>query len=676
MTLPDLRLKSSYNSAKINIIDFFYNPILSEAINYDRISGYFDSKSLTVASRGIYNFIKNKGHMRLLCGVQLDSEDLKTILNAEDLKNKINEKFLESLNNIEEIQKYHIQLLGWMIANDYLEIKVGVKIYNDSYLGGILHSKTGIIYDKSNNYLTFNGSNNETASGWENNIETFKVFLSWDNSKKYADDDIKDFEDFWENKIPNVKVMDIPEASKLGLINLAPENEEEMQKIIQKLKHLDNDERELFKHQEEAIKSWFKNDKKGIFEMATGTGKTFTAIKCLEQLLDENEDILTVITCPFTHLVEQWAKDVENLGLGIVYRYYGTGNSNWRKEFDKLNFNIKLGIINKPIIILTTHTTFSMFDFINKINECDKELFLIADEMHHLGAEKYSEGLLPKYKYKLGLSATPSKYMDPEGTENLINYFGGIVYKFGILEALTAINPETNKSYLTPYDYYPRKVDLNDEELKEYRELSKKIGYKINSKKNEDNDDSLNSLLFKRRAVVNNAEEKYDILIDILREMNHPDHLIIFCSDKQIEKVMEILDKEGVIPRHQFTHHENLEERKLLIDEFDKGKYKVLVAMKCLNEGVDVPSADKVIIMSSTTNPIEYVQRRGRVLRRYKDKDKAYIYDLIVIPETNDSIVKKIIENELTRLHDFIETASNAGDCIKILEKWGVLGEN
>jgi superfamily II DNA or RNA helicase len=319
--------------------------------------------------------------------------------------------------------------------------------------------------------------------------------------------------------------------------------------------------------------------------------------------------------------------------------------------------------------------------FREQIIDCSNKVFLIADEMHHLGAETFSGGLIDKYSYRLGLSATPQKYMDEEATEFIVNYFGGIVYTFNIREALMTRNPITHETYLTPYDYYPEKVSLNSEEFEDYKELSKKISFQMAIKKDNDEKDSLKSLIAKRRAIVNNAEEKYGKLHEILQNMKNPDHLIIFCSDKQIPKVMQILDEENVVPKHRFTQNEDakkskkyngISQREYLLKEFDKGKYKVLVAIRCLNEGVDVPSADKVILMSSTTNPIEYVQRRGRVLRRYPGKDKAYIYDLLVIPKTKDSVSQGIINNELNRLLDFIQTADNKGECTKILKKWEV----
>ena len=211
------------------------------------------------------------------------------------------------------------------------------------------------------------------------------------------------------------------------------------------------------------------------------------------------------------------------------------------------------------------------------------------------------------------------------------------------MDALSIRNSDSddNEYFLTPYEYIPIKVNLTEEESK-------------------------------NRSKANNAEHKYTILNEILDSLKEPiNHLIIFCSNKQLERVLKIL-KEKNIKKHEFTYRQDLKLRMKLLDEFDKEEYQALVAMRCLNEGVDVPSTDKVIIMSSSPNPAENVQRRGRVLRRSKGKDRAYIYDLVVIPEKNNKVLEVFRTTELDRLIEFIGTSDNEEDGKKFLEKWGL----
>ena len=578
-----------------------------------------------------------------------------------------------------------------MIAKGILEIKIGVNMENGDLVGGILHSKRGIFWDTNDEYvddklnhcLMFIGSNNETAAGWISNAESFTVFKGWEDEKffkKY----INEFPKLWNNEKDKLLVMDIPEATKKSLIKKAPDNEVELKRIVSKYYKNDTkkDTRELFEHQKEAIKSWFDNDKKGILEMATGTGKTFTAINCLERLLDKENKLFTIIACPYSHLADQWFDEVSGFGLDSrVYKIFGTANPNWKKDLSRIISRGNKGRLSSAIII-TTHDTFSNEFFINKIKKFKSEVLLIADEMHHLGATGYSRGLIENYNFRLGLSATPKKFMDEEATEMLLDYFGGVVSKFDIEDALYTINPNTNLSYLTPYEYFPIKVTLNKSESMEYNDLTSKIAI-LSNKNGNDMNEVLNSLYRKRRNILNNAEDKYVKFREILHSYGgNLDHLIVFCSPKQLDNVLKILKEEGVSPRHRFTSKEKMSkdknlggisQRQDLLNKFDRGEYKALVAMKCLDEGVDVPSADKVIIMSSTTNPIEYVQRRGRVLRRFKGKKEAYIYDMAVIPDENRSFRDSVVIKERKRLEDFIRTAENGDECTNKLINWGVL---
>ena len=683
----DNQIDYFYVSAVDDIVNDFYNVVLSQTVRYDRLSGFFKSDSLAVAARGITKLIENGGHMRLLCGAQLSKEDIIAIEHADDLKDIVNKNFLDEYENLEnELVKNHVLLLGWMIANDFLEIKIGINTNGSEYYpDGMLHSKRGILYDENDDCILFMGSVNETRYGWTVNVEDLVVNKSW-NNYEVMKKPINNFEDLWEGNIDSLLVFNIPDESKRILTDNAPKNEKQLKKLIdeiEKIKSKPKDDRKLFPHQKTAIKSWLDNDKKGILEMATGTGKTFTALKCLEEV-SKHEDLLVVIACPFSHIINQWEQDIVNLDLGYVYNFYSDMNSHWRKQSHELQSDINLKIkFKKPNIILTTHNTFSKNDFINFVNGCNIKSLLIVDEMHHVGAKGFSQGLDANYDYKLGLSATPSRYMDYEGTERLINSFDKIVFKFTIEDALNKINPATHKSFLTPYEYHPIKVGLNASELEKYKKYNKQIAQLYHGDTDDIKDD-LKGLFNKRRKVINNAEQKYEEFRNILKTINNKNHLIVFCSDMQIEKVLKILGEENFSPKHKFTQDEGtkpkkefggLSQRQFLLNEFDSGLCKALVAIKCLDEGVDVPSANKVIIMSSTTNPAEYIQRRGRVLRRCDGKDFAHIYDLCVIPDNEGGISDKIIDNERKRLVEFTKTAhgSNKLYCINLFKKWGIL---
>lgn len=683
MSFKDLELNPTYNSAHDDPVDDFYIPVLSQAISYDRVVGYFNSYSLALVVDGLKEFISNKGKMRLLCGTELDSEDENAILNASDIADKLSDNFLQELEFIsDDIHMNRIKLLAWMVDNDVLDIKVGIVKDALGYVGGILHEKTGILSDGENTII-FSGSNNETRAAMgtrgRGNIEKFKVFLSWEDSK-FMDDDIEEFHDYWNNLDPYLEVIDIPSAAKNGLIKYAPSSIEEVMKL--ELEHnssKSDDTRKLREYQEEAISKWIENGYSGIFEMATGTGKTFTALNCMKEILNKFPRMLTVIACPFAHLAEQWAKDVEKTFDVDCYNIYSSNNPNWKTDYTDLLLDVDLGVTDEAII-LTTHKTFSSDFFIRKLSEIDVPALLIVDEMHHVVSKSYSEGLLGFYDYRLGLSATPKVFNNEEGTDYVFDYFGGIVFSFDLTKALTNFDDD-GKTYLAQYDYHPMKVDLNSWELDEYYRLTNKIKqlYPMNKK---EESKAFQALKFQRSNIIKNAESKYDCLRRILHNYNELDHLIVFCSPQQIDNVINILKEEGVNPVHRFTSNEGtrpssqfggISQREYLVEKFDEGYFKSLVAIKCLDEGVDIPSAEKVIIMSSSTNPGEYIQRRGRVLRRSEGKDKAEIYDMTVIEyDSLGNPIDDIVHYEKIRLKDFIQSSDNPGECMDLLRKWGI----
>ena len=263
----------------------------------------------------------------------------------------------------------------------------------------------------------------------------------------------------------------------------------------------------------------------------------------------------------------------------------------------------------------------------------------------------------------------------------MFNYFEGIVFTFDLDDGIGGYGSST-ETFLTPYNYFPKKIKLNSRELNDFIELSNEIAklYHVNKK---NPSDYYKNKLRERKNIINNAEMKYDCLREIINSYDDLDHLIVFCSPQQIIDVLNILEEEGVSPKHKFTHEEGtkkskefggISEREFLVEKFDKGFYKALVAIKCLDEGVDIPSADKVIIMSSSNNPREYVQRRGRVLRKHKDKKLAEIYDMAVIEydEFDDPMVS-ITDPEKIRMLDFIYSSKNPDHGIDLLKKWRLM---
>ena len=669
--LKDVDIKFKYDSDKDDLVNGFYIPVLSNSVEYYRMSGYFSSSSLAISARGIADFIINGGKMKLLCNAQLTKEDYEVIENTnQDSVEYIERLFIEDLHNIEDqFIKNHVEALGWMLNNGFLEIKIAIPTDKK----GIFHSKVGVLKDNEGNAISFSGSDNETASGWLYNIEEFKVFKSWDSGEeKYVSSDLDTFFEYWNGVTKRTKVIDLPSAIKRELIEFAPISRKELVVVSKRTRRPIH----LREYQDDAIDSWFAHDCRGLFEMATGTGKTITSLSAFKQLESTKDKLVTVIACPQLHLIDQWIKDVENFHSGKILKA-SSKEKNWKHKLSALSRDFYMGLENK-VVIMTTHDTLSSDFFIKKIKKIKSNKLLIVDEAHGIGSSKRLNGLIEDYNYRLGLSATPKRWFDEEGTQAIYDYFGDVVYEFDIKRALTDINPDTGKTYLTPYYYYPIIVDLTSEEYSEYRDLSTKIAQAIARKKHNNEKISLSALCNQRQRIINNAENKYYEFKKLLKEHEDIDKLIVYCSDKQIDKVQKILNEENIIPQHRFTHKESssktlkelFSERESILYNFEKGNYRALVAIKCLDEGVDVPVAENAIILSSTSNPREHVQRRGRILRNAPGKDHATIYDFLVFPKEKTDIGSKIMKKEIRRYKEFAELAINSLDCLKILDKY------
>ncbi len=695
MDYTELNIKTSYESDIDDLISDFYIPMMSGAKRYDRIAGFFSSTSLAIAARGIAGLVENGGTMRLVTCPRLNKQDV-TVMNtaATNMEVLLTDALIREISTAtieDSFQKNHVAALGWMLAHNLLEIKIALICKNGQYLGtedtsAIMHQKVGIFYDTDMHAVSFSGSNNESASGWLENVEEFKTFKEWlPGQAEYLRNDQAKFDAFWNDRRKGVKVVSLPVAVREHLIQQSEgfDFESISLKKYYERKHV-NDRLlikkplQLFSYQEEAVKKWEDCDHRLLLEMATGTGKTRTAIGCMKRILEKDKRlVLFVVSCPQSNLSAQWRRDIESLDIsfGNVIVCDGTAHG-WR---DTLNTSIKKLAtgLHKTLLIYTTHQTCSSDDFISQIDGCPSRIkkFFIGDEVHGMGAAKTRRGLLQSYTYRLGLSATPARWFDDAGTQLIADYFGNQSFVFSIHDAQCKTNPITGRPFLVNYYYHPRFIHLTDAELEHYKSLTAKITRLSGAKSNEELSDILQNLMFLRADIEKNAEEKYIELERILDEMGENiSDTIIFVSDEQIDNVLKVMKKRGIIA-HRFTQSESaapsalysgISERDYLVKQFATGNYQVLVAIKCLDEGIDIPSASKAIVMASSTNPREYIQRIGRVIRQAPGKGNAVIYDMIIHPDISGfrdtDLAKmeiKIFRKEMDRVKELSENALN-----------------
>lgn len=673
MLLKDITIKQSYRSNKDLMVQDFYNPVLSVANSYKRAVGYFTLSSLINASQGLSNLIDNGGVVQIVASPKLNAEDIKTIELGFRMKSDVMlDAMIRELSNIKsEDEKERLNYIATLIADERLDIKIAIM---DDY--GAFHEKFGLISDAFGNEILFTGSMNETDNGQNNNFESFVVFKSWMNEQNsFIDEYKKNFEDLWNNKTERLHVETFPTALKNKLLEYRkPYYKKEKEAFGNDIEEDDITISPKFprvpewfnprEYQMEAVNNWKNNQFQGLLSMATGTGKTLTGLYGLTTLWKEVPKLVSIIVCPYQHLVEQWVEDVKKFNISPVICY--SKYPNWKNDVYRKVKLINFGTIDN-FTIVTTNATFVTEDMQMLINMLNSPILLMVDEAHNSGTETMKKCLTEKYKYRLGLSATPKRFRDEENTNFIYEFFGGEVFNFDLKTAI-------DRDFLTRYYYYPHTISLTDEEQEKYNELSLKIAQNLK----EENgkliiNDFAKNLLIKRARLVAGASNKLVLLRQLMSGYKDSNYILVYCGatktidefddneERQIEKVCKILGNEFEMRIHKFTAEETPDEREDIIEMFSDGQtLQAIVAIKCLDEGVNIPAIQHAFIMASSTDPKEFIQRRGRVLRKFKGKEFAYIHDFVTLPllQTTDRI-NNLVETELKRVYEFNSLAEN-----------------
>jgi superfamily II DNA or RNA helicase len=549
---------------------------------------------------------------------------------------------------------------------------------------GIYHEKIGIVIDELGDKIAFTGSLNETQAAHYYNFESIDVFCSWHKGTEpqRVNQKINDFQKLWNNKTDKVEIYDCPEAIKQEIFKYKNNNIISEEHISSYGNH-PKTTRKLYQspewfnlrdYQKLAIDNWINNDGIGYFNMATGTGKTLTALAAVESLIKykSNDKLFILIVCPYMHLVEQWSEDLEEFYDDYIKVFSKT---KWEKDLRKKIHRFNLGVID-TVAVITTNSSFTTNRFQKIIKEVEDNLLIIVDEVHNAGTGNFSKYLDNKYDYRLGLSATPERYFDDEGTSNIINFFQKEVFSYSLEKAI-------KEGFLTEYYYHPIFVYLTENEYEEYKELTRQA---IKCMAMKDGKmvltESAKRIYIKRARLIAGMENKTVKLKELLNEKRDSYYNLVYCgatytenendeqSLRQIIAVSQILGNDLGMKVKKFTADENLEERNEMISEFSDGiSLQTIVAIKCLDEGVNIPSIKNAYILSSSTNPKEFIQRRGRVLRKYEGKDYSNIYDFIALPRHFDQIHLadenelnydvSLLKKEIKRANEFTSIAKN-----------------
>lgn len=698
MNFRDLEIRPEHRSPHDNIVQKFYLPVLERAVSYKRSVGFFSSSALVEISKGICALAKNGGNIELVASPRLSGEDLEAISKGYELRDAVIERaLLKSLDEIEPapFALERLNLLANLIERGILDIKIAFVENKNSV--GIYHEKLGYFEDAEGNRIAFFGSMNESGTAMNLNYETTDVYCSWNGEQETSrvQTKVEAFARIWNDAEENLKVKSFPKINRAILekykrsgpdfeLDAVEFRDESSHECINQKKVRLPEGLKLYPYQISAIENWEQNEFVGIYDMATGTGKTLTALSSLERIYSRlGGNLCVIILCPYIHLELQWIGDVEKFGIKPIVAFGSSPQKDWKERLEnsvrKRNFNDgEKGFF----CLVSSIATFKRDSVQSKISKIRKPILLIADEAHNLGSAASLKYLKPeKFLYRLGLSATLERHFDKEGTQGLLDFFGKKCIEYGLKQAI-------GEGYLTPYKYYPVITTLNLEERERYLDLTKSIRQEIRCDElgNSTLSEKGKMLCIERARIVAGANSKTEALMCEIEAYAAESNLLIYCGATRFDEDVENLDKDEISIRQidgivkklyekygmrisKFIAEKTSEERENIIEAFKEKRIQAIAAIKCLDEGVNIPSIKTAFILASSTNPKEYIQRRGRVLRLSEGKKFAEIYDFVCLPDDLQALsckslgelenFKALAAKEILRIQEFSKLSMN-----------------
>lgn len=719
----------TYRPGEYNSPERFFNDGLRNSTEFDLQLGYFSSAAISVLADGFATFIVNGGRMRLVINHIVSESDKNAIskgvygglIDCFDLTD------FESLRQtLDEYQQQFFECIAFLIYNK----RIDIRIICPRNRRGIAHTKSGQFRD-GDSVTSFTGSANFTVSGLFNNIEEIKIDRSDSIDtmvRKRIESQRAEFESIMSHQKGGLEYLSPKELEVAVVSTFGGKDVEELLDVERKLKKIkerrteadrsdvlpmvceDNYTKEPHfpypsgprEYQQQAFENWKSNGQKGLFAMATGTGKTITSLNCLLEIYKRKGYYKAIILVPTQTLVEQWVDECKKFDFSNVYTIYSK-NKNWRNEVDLLHLkeDFNRSGCGDSFIIISTYSSFVRDNVFSSLNSFSKNrTLLIADEAHNMGSRRMQDRMDSiRYLRRIGLSATPYRQFDDLGNQRINTFFGstdGFTFEYSMREAI-------DNDFLCRYYYYPHVVRLNDAEMADYlkisRQLSKFFSYDRDSFAQ--GNDILTALLLKRKRIIHKAQQKEPVFEAILKERykekGNLKYTLVYVPEGNrpdaVSDLFETTDALGVdeVSEHLIDRYTQMvyrispqttvreftsdsRKRTKILDDFACGRLEVLTSMKCLDEGVDMPRSEMAIFCASTGNPRQFVQRRGRILRKHKDKHRAIIHDLIVAPWVSDSeesynMERSLLEIELKRVRDFASLSENADYTYRELEE-------
>lgn len=662
---PSRRFKSRTEWEPIG----FFSEALCNTTQFDIKLGFFSSSAINVLSDGFATFLYNGGKMRMIINDVLSVEDQKAMIVSED---DVMLPYFD-LHNLQEVKRtlserdrHFFECLSWLIRNNRLEIKIVTPKCGE----GIAHSKCGVFSDGLN-LVAFDGSCNFSRTALIENLESLTAFCDWDGQGDICkiNDIAEDFEKTFSGNddsviylkadevkagiSANFKHKDVNELlhdeqtlisrrlndslplSIQTILNKAREKTESIIRQIEgtDIKILDKVEPkfpydEPQDYQKQAYDLW-KTTQKGLFAMATGTGKTLTSLNCLLNIWKKYHFYKALILVPTITLVDQWEDECKKFHFNNITKV-SSKNPKWKIELD--NIKTKESILiegeESSFIIIATYASFARENIFRELVDFNRnttrQILLIADEAHNMGAGRILDRLGGvKFARRIGLSATPERQFDESGNKAIMDFFGcdnSYTFEFNMQDAI-------DKGYLCRYKYFPHIVHLNDAEMSEYMRISLQLAKFYNSEKESfpKGDDILMRLLLKRKRIVHKAQEKESIFRQIVEdrfaEKGNLKYTLVYVPEgaSPDNETADVFDNSESIIDDDYSENlidtytrivqnvsrtttvkkfvSGIRERNEILEKYANGEIEVLTSMKCLDEGVDVPRSEMAIFV-------------------------------------------------------------------------------
>ena len=660
MSLRTVSFQDTYWSGENDLIKEFYVPCMEESIEYCRAVGYFHSSIFCYITNGLYPFIQHGGRMRIVCSVNVSPEDEHQIALGYDIRQLLEDKIAPATQELIDLNIANIKNLCWLIKNNRLDIKVCLrKDPNTPGAYRLFHEKFGIFKDADENAVSFLGSVNETLGGWINNEESFEVSQNWiPVLQSRVEQKIQRFEKLWDGTAGNIVTFDFPKASRLKLIQNAPEHPVDYIYRISAGIHPNFKPRSC---QEDAKNAFLQKNFSCLFMMATGSGKTKAAMYAISQI---DTWKLLLICVPSLELVEQWEADVRLfypdtpiIKCGSPYR----GHKELLKSLTQARFP-------EQVVVISTYDSAQGDYYMAKWKLSKTEQFaMICDEVHNMGAPKSQCLMELNPAYRIGLSATPRRNFDEIGSEKILDFYHQNTFEFSIKDA-------QREHYLVEYQYRILPCAMPEDDWELYKTFSREIVQLQHTLEQEDNEKEQLRLRQRiegryrdRAKLLKKNDQKAQTLQTIFDEIPPTARVLIYGDDlHHLAEIGQALDHMG---KYYFKYTGELDaqkERPTILKEFRQGIRKILLAVGCLDEGIDIPACDVAVFISSSTSERQFIQRRGRVLRVAPGKTSAWIYDYLVYPilsaRTNDDerrLALSMIDAQYRRINLMVEDSIN-----------------